>query len=83
MHVALVTGDDWEGLYIDGVIVNETHSIEAGDMMEFIVEAQGKQNRPGDLCPQITYEHVWVDLDWLAEEGSLPAKLEDVKREQR
>jgi len=64
-NVTLVTNyEDWEGLYIDGVLKTEGHSIalreafEACGILLFVKEA---------------------DHEWLDEQGSLPDTLKEVK----
>ena len=61
--VTYARGDDWEGLYIDGKLVLEDHSIDVRD----ILEAVG-----------FKIKTVWVDLDWLAETGSLPGNEDNL-----
>ncbi|MGX9944892.1 hypothetical protein ACTG4Q_20735 [Bradyrhizobium denitrificans] len=61
-------GDDWVGVYVDGQLVTEGHSIRPLEMVEICIErkitcAEGRE----------------VDVDWLHDRGDLPAKLEDVK----
>jgi len=62
--VTLVKGDGWEGLYSDGVLVEQGHRVS----LSSILAVYG-------LPPAGS---VWVDLDWLGEVGELPERLEDV-----
>lgn len=55
--------DDWEGLYVDGILWAEDHSISS----ETLLKALG-----------IEIEHITVDADWLYERGNLPNNLEEI-----
>ena len=68
MKVTIVTGDDWQGIYIDGVLKDESHGLRPCDVLDAV---------------GITYREIAADLDWLADEGSLPEQLSDVKVEKR
>jgi hypothetical protein len=63
-EVVIVGGDDWEGIYIDGKLVREGHSIDSDD----VLEALG-----------IDYVSRGVNQEWLEEMGSLPDNLSDVQ----
>lgn len=57
-------GDDWEGLYLDGVLVDEGHEITP----LALAEALGLEN-----------ERVYVSYQWLGEKVSnLPEKLNKI-----
>lgn len=57
-------GDDWEGLYIDGVLFSEGHSVSVRDLARAIGWQLTK---------------IEVSSDWLGNEVTgLPAKLTDV-----
>lgn len=64
-----VMGDDWCGLYLNGVLKTEGHSMSFSDIMEVVSEA-------GSIDYWTTLE---ADLDWLADEGSLPPALGEVR----
>lgn len=65
MKIRLVTNyDDWEGLYIDGRLIEEGHYIRLRDL----AKAAG-----------LDYEEDEVRYEWLAERGSLPERYEDVQ----
>lgn len=63
MRFTLVRGDDWCGLYVDGILKFEGHSIRP----EAIVE----EYMGGTV--------VDADEEWLEKRGRLPAKLSHVK----
>lgn len=62
--ITFVDGDDWEGMYIDGKLIIENHVLSVPEVLE----------KSG-----LEYDEVFADQDWLAEHGSLPEKLKDVK----
>lgn len=63
--LTLVTADDWQGLYVDGVLVHEDHRIRPGDLF--------------DLAPLGVLEEREADLAWMEERGRLPTSLDDVR----
>lgn len=62
--VVFVSGDDWEGLYIDGKLVLENHSLEPRQVLDKL---------------GIKYERRDADAEWLADTGNLPQDLKDVE----
>lgn len=62
--VVVSDGDRWEGLYVDGKLVAEHHSIELQDL----ADAAG-----------LDFDYRYADGDWVAKRGSFPKKLKDVK----
>ncbi len=67
MKITLVSnGDDWAGLYVDGKLFTEGHSITARDL----VNAAG-----------IEADHIDVTTDWLGGTVSnLPAQLSEIPK---
>lgn len=61
--IVLVRADDWEGLYINGELVEEGHSVGVSTVMKKI---------------GINMEERWCDDNWLYERGRLPKQLKDV-----
>lgn len=61
----LVIADDWEGLYRDGELLTQGHSLSMFDVFGALGLDLGK---------------VRPDNTWLEAEGLLPTYLEDVKR---
>lgn len=55
---------DWEGLYLNGRLVFEGHSITWWQMLEAL---------------KIEYQTLEADQDWFYQRGNLPKFLEDVK----
>jgi hypothetical protein len=64
MKLALVTGDDWEGLYVNGQLAVEGHKVSVRDA----------------LCAIGHYLDVReADNDWLDDRGCLPENWTSVK----
>ena len=66
-EIGFVSCDDWEGLYIDGKLVEQGHHIRIDDIFRHL---------------RIKCQEIHPDDDWLVERGSLPENFEDVKRQQ-
>ena len=68
-----VYGDDWEGLYANGRLVLEGHSIYFADVISYLLDDKvgPYQIRSYDSRP--------ADWEWLEERGSLPKLLSKVK----
>lgn len=64
--IMLVFADDWSGLYINGKLEYEGHSIEPENVLTVL---------------NIPYEEKWADEEWLNDLGRLPKKLSEVKFE--
>jgi hypothetical protein len=63
--IDIIFGDGWEGLYVNGVLKDQEHSLSA----ESVVRALGFLNVNCDEC----------DSDWLNEQGVLPDDIKDVQ----
>lgn len=63
--LTIAQGDDWSGIYIDGHLVYEGHSIHPMFLADVIEDFHIK----------------YVDLDWLEERGHLPSDLDEVQCE--
>lgn len=68
MSAVLAKGDGWEGLYIDGDLVDEGYKIDRKDMVMHMSEAGYDK-----------YKSKEVDWEWLAERGNFPDQIDDVK----
>ena len=67
-QIVLAVANDWEGVYVDGKLFAEEHSIP----LDTLAEACG-----------VKLSHIECDEEWLSDIGELPAKLADVKRAAR
>lgn len=65
MKIIFVCADDWEGIYVDGELKAEGHSLTKHD----ILTAVGQTN----------YISIEADEEWLDKECYLPLNLKDVK----
>jgi len=70
MKIALVQGDEWQGLYLDGKLVLENHSLSARHVLE-------KLRDHSDDIQELSC--LIVDEEWLDGQGSLPERLSDVE----
>lgn len=62
--IQLVVGDDWEGLYVNGELKTQGHSMSVRD----VVEALG-----------FSLQVFEPDMEWLDGEGALPKSFADVE----
>lgn len=63
-------GDDWEGLYVDGVLQLEGHSLRIEEVANLLISRTFTK-----------FVQRSVDLGWLETEGSLPADMDNVEWE--
>lgn len=68
IEVDYVIGDDWQGLFFDGHLVDEGHSISIPNIFLMLEGSVLKSYRVHE-----------ADLDWLDEMGSFPVKFEEVE----
>jgi hypothetical protein len=66
MKLHYVNGDDWVGLYVDGVLKKQGHSLDVRDIIEAL---------------NLEYETLFPDAEWLFEVGYLPESIDDVVEE--
>lgn len=63
--ITYVDNEDWIGIYVDGRLAYEGHSIASLELLR--------------IC-RVNYETFEADEEWLQEIGNFPRKLEDVVR---
>jgi hypothetical protein len=68
MNIDLVRGDDWEGIYLDGFLQLENHSLRLSDVLELLMDQQIDG----------FHQHT-ADEEWLEERGRLPENLSEVQ----
>lgn len=68
INLVYARGDDWSGLYIEGELAMEGHSINLVDVIGALI---GKRISSFDVID--------VDIEWLDSRGNLPEQLSDVK----
>ncbi|WP_064199133.1 hypothetical protein [Brevibacillus brevis] len=69
----VLTGDDWEGLFYNGKLIEEEHSIHKSELVNRM-----KQYQTFDV------RFLWLNnmgLKWIHNEGSFPSNFEDVPKE--
>jgi len=71
MEIFIANADDWEGLYINGYLVTEGHSISNKELAMAIID---RLPRTG-----ISYESKEVDPTWMSLNSTLPQELSKVK----
>lgn len=67
-EVILARGDDWSGMYIDGVLAYEDYRLYPDSVIRSLIGFTIISLRQGD-----------VDLDWLDGRGNLPEDIDEVK----
>ena len=74
LDIKYVIGEDWEGLYIRNVLVDEGHRIRFDDGFKFICNhinyVKGVES--------IQFSIYGIDQDWLEDQGSMPEKFKDI-----
>ncbi len=66
--VFVTNEDDWQGVYVDGELVTDGHTINYSALFDRLV---------GETISSTKWRV--VDEDWMQEEGYLPSNLFDVK----
>jgi len=69
-YAVLATGDDWQGLYVNGMLRCEDHRLDSVLVANEVLSA---------LPPVYLLKKREADSDWLFERGSFPDTIEDVK----
>lgn len=69
VKINYVTGDDWQGLYIDGGLVEENHSIRITDLLEILEDRK-----------LLTFDYHEVDQGYLEDLGNLPDNFDDINK---
>lgn len=67
MKVIRIQALDWEGLYFDGVLADEGHSLGIGNVLSLLV---GKT-----ITEVVTYG---IDQDYMEDLGDLPEKFSEI-----
>jgi hypothetical protein len=69
MKIDLVLGDDWVGLYCDGELEMENHSLDVYHVLKLLADKGLLEGFKGHVS----------DEEWLEERGCLPESLSEVK----
>lgn len=70
INLTIISGDDWEGVYKDGKLYVEGHSVQLIDVLDMLKDC-------GPIT-SINYKTEYPNMDWLNDMGSLPVNLKDV-----
>lgn len=68
MEIAVAKGDDWKGVYIDGELVYQNHSIDWDKVFKKIVGSKVE-----------SFDSKYVDFNWLMNRGTLPDSIDEVE----
>lgn len=71
MRINYVVTDDWEGIYIDGILIDSGHSIKASDLLEILEEFK-----------LITYKQEGIEQDYMEDMGDLPKHYKNIEKDQ-
>lgn len=74
IRIYLVSGDDWEGLYINGKLEKEGHRIDFSNGMKVIAEYINNEMS----ASEIKFMNYYVNQEWLEDEGSFPENFRDI-----
>lgn len=67
-HVVYVTGEEeWDGLYIDGVLAHEGHTLDVGQVLD-VLHGRAIWKLSRVMCKK----------EWLDERGGYPDKYSDI-----
>ena len=69
--VTVVNGDDWQGLYLNGVLHSEAHSLKFCDLGYII-------NKIGPISKYVEYD---VCSQWMYDMGFLPKFFVDIPKD--
>ena len=71
MNFVVVVGDDWQGIYLNGVLVTQNHSVSA---IALLRSMDGYA-----VSGRLNVEIREADPEWLCHNGDLPQTLNEVK----
>lgn len=75
LELAIVDGDEWKGLYINGKLYVDGHNIRP----EYIINAINDNiDQLHEDNSKIIFKSHNCNYDWLEEAGDFPEKLENV-----
>lgn len=77
MVINIVIADDWQGLYVNGILKFEAHRVDA----DIVLEAVKREVTDCDGINNFKYAISLVDQNWMEEQGSLPEYIKDIPEE--
>jgi hypothetical protein len=76
-EVVYMRADDWEGLYIDGLLRHEGQELGEGMVMQFWIDLAGKYQLTSEDIKEARLNG--EGEEWLMARGSFPEKLSDLE----
>ena len=77
MKIQIVTGEDWQGIYINNVLEDEEHSLSVNIVVKQIADYINQLGiEDGISC--YFYE---IDQEWMEEQGELPQDFNDIPKD--
>lgn len=77
MKIQIVTGEDWQGLYINNVLEDDGHSLSVNIVVKQIADYINQLGvEDGISC--YFYE---IDQEWMEEQGGLPQDFNDIPKD--
>lgn len=77
MKIQIVTGEDWQGLYINNVLEEDRHSLSINVVIKRIADYINQLGiEDGISC--YFYE---IDQEWMEEQGELPQDFNDIPKD--
>jgi hypothetical protein len=69
-NLTLIIGDDWEGIYHDGLLIYEGHEVQRRELVNLM-----KSHETFNVEFKALND---MGIDWLHEEGSLPEYISGI-----
>lgn len=67
--ITCIVADDWEGLYVEGKLKTESHSLNVREVLSLLV---------GIKIERVS--RIYIEQDYMEEIGSLPSLLSDLPK---
>lgn len=77
MKIDIVRADDWEGLYLFGVLYGDGHNIRVEDLLECFKS----EFTLLEVITDFDYVISYVNQEWMEEQGSFPRYLRAIPKE--
>ena len=75
MKVDYCIADDWQGLYVNGFLQEESHEISTIDVLSNMA-------RLYESGEDLFVEQIIINQDWIEECGSFPIEFEDIPQDE-
>lgn len=74
-RVVILSSNDWEGLYVDGVLVSEGHHLGEGDSLFLLKTAEKYNFKSNDVVSSYMNEQ---DIETTEDDGSFPSDISEL-----